>query len=263
MNINKYIKLKYVLLITCFIVILLGLFYLYNYLYNNIEPFSVTQWKSTSPQNYYKGELLIDDRNVDVNITTITKTTPCEYITSNNKGLYGTDNIYLYNFNNNDKKWYITPIKHIRPSITNPLYNDNTDNCRFKTKLVASKHTLWYYNDDLNQKQGINIDCLNYINLDTDGNPINENSTGLISSEFGTFQGMARDESNNLYIRSDRSQNNNAKLLKFDSNFNFLWSHESSLGSYRDIHISDEEIFTITSYNFQKYDLDGNILPIN
>ena len=139
MNINKYFKLKYILLVICLIVILLGFFYLYNYLYNkySIEPFTINQWPSSSIQNYYKGEPLINTVNhpgtIDVNIQTITKLSPCEYIASNNIGLYGTDNVHLYYFNNSVKKWYKTPILRVSPSITNPLYNTNNTYCTFKT----------------------------------------------------------------------------------------------------------------------------------
>ena len=79
MNINKIFKSKYILIVICFIVILLGLFYLYNYFYNNIESFDINKCISTSLQNYYIGEpiinniknTLIPQGEVDVNIQMI------------------------------------------------------------------------------------------------------------------------------------------------------------------------------------------------
>jgi len=182
-----------------------------------------------------------------------------EPIIDNNGNIYVelaiSNSFYLAKLDENGNKIWLELIDYWE-SVVGGSYSYFTSGFTFKGLINDTIFLTGTQNDT-------NTNVVHFLEVDTDGNPINENSTGLISSEFGTFQGMARDESNNLYIRSDRSQNNNAKLLKFDSNFNFLWSHESSLGSYRDIHISDEEIFTITSYNFQKYDLDGNILPIN
>jgi len=165
--------LNYSLIVICIIIILLGLFYLYQYLNKSTEHFAISNLTSILNQNYYKGEPIIKTINnagtVDIDIQTVTKTTPCEYIASNNIGLYGTDNKNLYYFNKTDNKWYITPIKPILPSITNPDFNNTKTNCSFKKNLFASKSTLWYYYDTLNEM--VRVDCLYYINLDANGNP--------------------------------------------------------------------------------------------
>ena len=133
-----------------FIVILLGLFYLYNYFYNNIESFDINKCISTSLQNYYIGEpiinniknTLIPQGEVDVNIQMIENSTPCTYIASNNIGLYCTDNINLYYFNTVDNKWNMTAIKPTKlnaSALRKPYFDITNNKCNYQTTLVASK----------------------------------------------------------------------------------------------------------------------------
>ena len=183
--IKKKFKTIYALIIiTIIIIINIAIFYLYKYFTKQIDNFEINNIISSSIQNYYKGEPAITTINnqgiIYANIKNITKESPCEYIVSNNTGIYGTDNKNLYYFNNNDNKWYITYIKPNKPTVTNPSFNNTKKVCRFKTTLCASKSTLWYYNDNLNDKQNINIDCLYYINLDLKGNPIINTNTNLV-----------------------------------------------------------------------------------
>ena len=179
---NKNKVFNYSLIVICIITIILGLFYLYQYLNKSIEHFAITNFASTLNQNYYNGEPFIKIINnagtVDIDIQNVTKTTPCEYISSNNIGLYGTDNKNLYYFNKTDNKWYITPIKSILPTITNPDFNNTKTNCRFKTYLFSSKSTLWYYYDTLNEI--VNVDCLYYVNLDSNGIPSINTTTKIV-----------------------------------------------------------------------------------
>ena len=180
---NKIVK--YSLILFLILIILLGIYYLCKCFTTQKDYFSINSSIASSMLNSYTGEPVITRINgrgsVYIDIETIPNTTPCQYITSNNISLYGTDNTNLYYFNIIDNKWYTTNITSQQTTITKPDFASNQSantsliNCRFKTTLSASKFSLWYYN------QLMTTNCLYYINLDENGTPIMNDDTNLVN----------------------------------------------------------------------------------
>ena len=184
--------LKYLLIIVVIIIISLGLFYLYNYITTNNEPF-VTLTGTMDDINTITGEPKINDDktvnlivdsfdNIDTNINSVSV---LQLLCSNNKGFYGIKNnadrnIYYYNPENSEtttieKFEYMLELPNNSNGIRieNPDYK-NRNNCAGLLLNVLTK-VLWYYNDNLNDMEDVNIDGLYYSILDEDGKPILNN----------------------------------------------------------------------------------------
>ena len=182
--------LKYLLIIVVIVIISLGLFYLYNYITTNNEPF-VTLTGTMNDSNTITGEPKINDDktvnlivdsfdNIDTNINSVSV---LQLLCSNNKGFYGIKNnadetIYYYNPENSEtttiEKFEFMlelPTTSDGSEIKNPDYK-NRNTCDGAGLLLnVSNKTIWYYNDNLNDMENVNIDGLYYSILDEDGTP--------------------------------------------------------------------------------------------
>jgi len=99
-----------------------------------------------------------------------TNTTIPELLVSNNRGIYGFNNINNKIFYCIDGDSFEHKIFNFnRPTPTNPDYKNSSDGCN-KNLLSVSNNVLWYYNNSLNDMQNINIDCIYYTKL-TNGIP--------------------------------------------------------------------------------------------
>ena len=185
--------LKYLLIIIVIVIISLALFYLYNYITTNNEPF-VSLTGTMDDINTITGEPKInDDKTVNLIVDTfdtinnnINSVSILQLLCSNNKGFYGIKNnadrnIYYYNPENSEtttieKFEYMLelPTTSDGSRIENPDYK-NRDSCSGLLLNVLTK-VLWYYNDILNDMENINIDGLYYSTLDEDGKPILNNN---------------------------------------------------------------------------------------
>ena len=186
--------LKYLLIIIVIVIISLALFYLYNYITTNNEPF-VSLTGTMDDINTITGEPKINDDktvnlivdtfdNIDTNINSVSV---LQLLCSNNKGFYGIKNnadrtIYYYNPENNEtttfeKFEYMLelPTTSDGSEIKNPDYKNRIPICGGLLLNVSNK-ALWYYNDILNDMENVNIDGLYYSTLDEDGKPILNNN---------------------------------------------------------------------------------------
>ena len=186
--------LKYLLIIIVIVIISLALFYLYNYITTNNEPF-VSLTGTMDDINTITGEPKInDDKTVNLIVDNIrniidefNSVSILQLLCSNNKGFYGIKNnadrnIYYYNPENSEtttieKFEYMLelPTTSDGSEIKNPDYK-NRNTCDGAGLLLnVSTKTLWYYNDNLNDMENVNIDGLYYSTLDEDGKPILNN----------------------------------------------------------------------------------------
>ena len=184
--------LKYLLIIIVIVIISLALFYLYNYITTNNEPF-VSLTGIIDDINTITGEPKInDDKTVNLIVDNIRNiidefNSVLQLLCSNNKGFYGIKNngdinIYYYNPENNETTTFEKlgfnlelPTNSDGSKIVNPDYKNRIPICGGLLLNVSNK-ALWYYNDNLNDMENINIDGLYYSTLDEDGKPILNNN---------------------------------------------------------------------------------------
>ena len=193
MNNNKV--LKYVLIITVIITISLALFYLYNYITTNNEPF-VTLTGTSNDINTITGEPKInDDKTINLIVDNIRYTidnnnNSLQLLSSNSKGFYGIKNnadssiYYISPDNTNNTTFEKLEYRVELPTnsdgsiIKNPNYKNRTP-CAGALLNVSNK-TLWYYDNVLNDMGHFNIDGLYYSKLDANGKPILNNDGKIV-----------------------------------------------------------------------------------
>ena len=193
MNNNKV--LKYVLIITVIITISLALFYLYNYITTNNEPF-VTLTGTSNDINTITGEPKInDDKTINLIVDNIRYTidnnnNSLQLLSSNSKGFYGIKNnadssiYYISPDNTNNTTFEKLEYRVELPTnsdgsiIKNPNYKNRTP-CAGALLNVSNK-TLWYYDNVLNDLGHFNIDGLYYSKLDANGKPILNNDGKIV-----------------------------------------------------------------------------------
>ena len=190
---NKLIKKSLIIgiIIINIIIIIVGLYFLFTYIFTKIEPFETLKGITTDLQNITIGEpkITIDNLDKTINLDIEQNTyyigngiseSKLDYLCSNNFGFYGIENnsetiIYYYpegatqfeklNYN------LILPKNSNNQRIINPDYKNKNTSCGGILLNVTNK-TLWYYNNSLNDMENFNIDCLYYVALNQDGKPL-------------------------------------------------------------------------------------------
>ena len=170
---NQIKLMNYTLIVLCIISICLGIYYFYNFIIHKTEPFEVINGLSSQSLNLNNLEPRIKDGNVNVNIEERYEDSfKYEFLTSNNIGLYAIKNNMsniLYYCTDDDIEFNYIIFKFNRPSTKNPSFENKNDGCD-GTLLSSSPNSLWYYNN-FNNTQNINIDCIYYTQLETNGKP--------------------------------------------------------------------------------------------
>ena len=181
MKFQKHNILNILFIVIVLIIIILGIFYLYNYIQNknninnnnnnnnnndNNENFTILQsffYGEPSPTGNY-----IPRPNIKYEFKNM------QAVTSNNIGLYILDknnNINYYSITNN--KWVTLQINLDKPTITNPSYDNQSDNqilCKSDNggySIYASLSTIWIYVGSVNNINKTN--CIYFMNLNMDG----------------------------------------------------------------------------------------------
>ena len=159
--------LKKIALCIIIIVILLGLFYIYESLNENtIDNF-------TTFNAFYKGEPSPTGDYKTTKNTTY-ELQGIQAVTSNNIGLYAlTDRTSIKSYSSSENKWIFKNINLNNPQLTNAKYDNSIVGTDIKCNtsdgliLTSSLSTLFMYDSFINNTN--NVNCIYYMTLNSDG----------------------------------------------------------------------------------------------